>query len=113
MANNQSNGKPENRSRSNRAWIENNQDRNHRLNLMLPKLTHRELREAGEKSGLSMTGLMLAATEFLRLADSRELQELAKRSASRLGVRLQFVDRDTGETRRVAGGPYRRTTLDD
>ena len=113
MTTDQSKGKVENRSRSNRAWIDNNLDRNHRLNLVLPKLTHRELKEAGEKSGLSMTGLMLAATEILRQADGRDLQELAKRSASRLGVRLQFVDRETGETRRIPGGPYRRGALDD
>lgn len=80
---------------------------------MLPKLTHRDLREAGYKSGLSITGLMLAAAEFLRQTDGRQLQELAKRSAIRQGVRLQYVDRETGETSRVSAGPYRRGPVNE
>lgn len=108
MTTNQPSPKLDHRARINRTWIDNNLDRNHRLNLLLPKLTHRELLEAGEKSGLSMTGLMLAAADFLRQTDGQQLQELAIRSASRQGVRLQYVDQETGETRRVSGGPYRK-----
>lgn len=108
MISNQATASQTTRTKSNKDWIENNADRTKRIFLTAPRLTFKDWQDAGDKSGLSMTGLMMAAAEFLRQTDGAQLQEMARRSASLQGVRLQYVDQETGETRRVSAGPYRK-----
>lgn len=55
----------------------------------------------------------MAATQFLRETNGKTLQELAIRSASLQGFRMQYVDHETGETRRVSAGPYRKGPVNE
>lgn len=60
-----------------------------------------------------MSGLVMAAAQFLRETDGETLQELAIRSASLQGFRMQYVDQETGETRRISTGPYRKGPVNE
>lgn len=55
----------------------------------------------------------MAAAQFLRETDGETLQELAIRSASLQGFRMQYVDQETGETRRISTGPYRKGPVNE
>ncbi len=94
------------RQQSNRDWLENNQDRQRKIGLTLPTNALDVWRQAGEKAGVSMSGLMLAVMDFLQATDGPELAELAKRQAKRYGVRMQYHDLNSGAAKRVSVGRY-------
>ena len=81
--------KPDKRSLSkaetNRAWKERNADRNKQLGLTIPRTAFEGWRKAGEKAGLSMSGLMLACLDFLADTDGKRLQEMAALHGKRHG----------------------------
>ena len=64
---------------------------------------------AGVKSGLSMSGLMLACIDFLTETDRTRLQEMARRHGRRHGLRVQIEDTTNGKVTRVRAGRYRRS----
>jgi hypothetical protein len=66
-----------------------------------------EVAGGGEKSGLSMPGLMLAVLDYLSETDGDELQELAKEHGRENGLRVRYVDLETGKVKRLSTGPYR------
>ena len=96
------------KAETNRAWRERNVDRNKRLGLTIPRTAFEGWREAGEKSGLSMSGLMLACLDFLSETDGQRLQEMAMQHGKRHGLRVRIEDLSTGQVSRVRAGRYRK-----
>ncbi len=101
------------RTESDRIWKERNADRNQRVGLFLPKTAYNVWMKAGDKSGVSMAGLMLATLDFLDEAEGKLLLELAKRNGRRHGHRVQFVDPTTDQIRRVQTGRYNKGKPDE
>lgn len=96
------------RTEINRAWRERNADRNKQLAVVIPRTAHEIWRQAGENSGLSLPGLMLACLDFLGSTDGQRLQELAAAHGKRHGLRVQIQDPCTGQVSRVQVGRYRK-----
>ena len=92
----------------NRAWKERNADRNKQLSLVLPRTAHEIWYGAGEKSGLSMSGLMLACLDFLTETDGDRLRELATLHGKRHGLRVRIEDPSSGQVSRLRAGRYRK-----
>lgn len=97
------------KTETNRAWKERNADKSKHLGLVIPRSAFEEWRVAGVKSGLSMSGLMLACIDFLNETDGARLQEMARHHGRRHGLRVQIEDATTGKVTRVRAGRYRRS----
>lgn len=97
----------------NRAWRERNADRNKQLAFVIPRTAHQVVQQAGEKSGLSMAGLMLACLDFLSDTDGQRLRELAAAHAKLHGLRVRTEDPVTGQVSRVRAGRYRKAAPDE
>lgn len=108
MTSNQSGKRALTGTERNRTWRERNADRNKQLAFFLPRTAHELVQQAGEKSGLSMAGLMLACLEFLGDTDGQRLQELAAANGKLHGFRVQIEDPASGKVTRVRAGRYRK-----
>lgn len=95
-------------SEAKRSWKENNAHLNQQVALYLPKTAYNEWMKASEKSGVSMAGLMLASIGFLNSTDGPTLLELAVQAAENHGHRVQFVDPDSDQIKRVRTGRYNK-----
>ena len=104
--------KPRKRSKTkteiNRAWKERNADRNKHLGLVIPRTAHEVWQQAGEKSGLSMAGLMLACLGFLAESDGGSLRDLAAQHGKRHGLRVRIEGPSTGQVLRIRAGRFRK-----
>lgn len=89
-------------------WRVRNANRNKQLAFVIPRTAHELVQQAGEKSGLSMSGLLLACLDFLSETDGLRLQELAAAHGKLHGLRVQIEDPDTGRVSRVRAGRYRK-----
>ena len=93
----------------NRRWRESNADITQQVTVFMPKTAHQVWKDAAEKSGLFMPGLMMAVLDFLEDTPGEVLQELAKSQGREHGLRVRYIDPETDKLTRLPGGNYRRS----
>lgn len=75
----------------------------------MPKTAHQVWKDAGEKSGLFMPGLMMGVLDFLEDTPGEVLRELAKSQGREHGLRVRYIDPETDQLKRISTESYRRS----